>query len=310
MSTFRRGLEGAFIDALNEEYHKHGWWHRLVDDPEVFIAIRDNYVNAYYCGCSLAKLSWRAQDKSIVGQIHYKYLLRPSGPNEYVDVVDGKANLPGNMDTWFLRDLSDVDSLKKAVLPYSGDEKEGVHDILKANANIIDVEVAFGKGEHDSGALRLDFAALRCAGRRPGAAQHTSGGAKLVFFEAKHFGNKALRAQHGSKPDVVKQMDTYSRKLKENCDAVKCGYRRVCHGLLSLCGVAQRYEQHRCLLRHVADGLPLEVDTEPVLVVLGFDADQKDGKVWRPHRERLEKELKGRISMKGDSKDLKTGISR
>ena len=145
MSTFSRGLDGAFIDALNGEYDKCGWWHRLVHDPDVFIAIRDNYVNAYYRGCSLAKLSWQAQDETIVGQIHYKYLLRPSSPNEYVEVVGGKAKLPDDMSTWFLRDLSDVDSLKRAVLPYAGAEKTGVHDILKANANIVDVEVAFGK---------------------------------------------------------------------------------------------------------------------------------------------------------------------
>lgn len=298
MSTFSRGLDGAFIDALNEEYHKHGWWRRLADDAGVFVAIRDNYVNAYYRGCSLAKLSWQAQDKTIVGEIHYKYLLHPSAPNEYVQVVDGKVKLPDDMSAWLLRDLSDVDSLKKAVLPYSGAEKTGVHDILKANANIVDVEVAFGKDEHESGAPRLDFAALRNA----------SEGAKLTFFEAKHFDNNALRAQ--GKPNVVKQMGTYSRKLQENGDAIKCGYRRVCHDLLSLCGVAQRYEEYRNMLKHVADGLPVEVDVEPVLVVFGFDADQKDGKVWRLHREKLQQELKRRVSFKGDSKGLKTGISQ
>ena len=300
MSTFSRGLDDAFIDALNEEYDKFGWWCRLVDDPDVFIAIRDNYVNAYYRGCSLAKLSWQAQDKAIVGAVHYKYLLHPSAPNEYVEVVDGKAKLPGDMSTWFLRDLSDVGSLKKAVLPYSGAEKTGVHDILKANANIVDVEVAFGKDEHEAGAPRLDFAALRKHERRT----------KLTFFEAKHFDNKALRAQHG-KPDVIQQMDTYSRKLQENCDAVRCGYQRVCHDLLSLSGVARQYKQHHNMLRYVVDGLPLEVDIEPVLVVFGFDADQKDGRVWRPHREKLEQELGGsRVSFKGDSRELKKGISQ
>ena len=56
MSNFERGLDKAFVDALNEAYEKGGWWQRFVDDEEIFIAIRKNSLNAYYRGCSLLKL--------------------------------------------------------------------------------------------------------------------------------------------------------------------------------------------------------------------------------------------------------------
>ena len=42
MSNFERGLDKAFVDALNEAYEKGGWWQRFVDDEEIFIAIRKN----------------------------------------------------------------------------------------------------------------------------------------------------------------------------------------------------------------------------------------------------------------------------
>ena len=172
MSTFNRGLDDAFVDALNKEYDKDGWWRAFVGDKDVFLAIRENYVNAYYRGCSLLRLSWEAG--AFVGEVHYKYLLRPSASNEYVKVVDGRANLD-NAKSRFLDDIGEIDSLKKAATPYAGDEKTGVHNILSANNNILDVEIAFGKDESDTGAPRLDFAAIRKSGKE----------AKVVFFEAK-----------------------------------------------------------------------------------------------------------------------------
>ena len=46
MSNFSRSLDDAFVDALNAEYEKGGWWHRFVHDSEIFVAIRNDSVNA------------------------------------------------------------------------------------------------------------------------------------------------------------------------------------------------------------------------------------------------------------------------
>ena len=37
---FNRGISGDFVQALNAEYEKGGWWRNLVDDAETFVAIR------------------------------------------------------------------------------------------------------------------------------------------------------------------------------------------------------------------------------------------------------------------------------
>ena len=298
MSTFNRGLDDAFVEALNQEYDKGSWWRRFVDDQDVFLAIRENYVNAYYRGCSLLKIELK--DGAIVGQIHYKYLLRPSTPNEYVKVIeDGRASLD-DMESWFLKDVNDIDSLKKAVEPYAGDEKTGIQDILKANFNILDVEIAFGKDESESGAPRLDFAAL----------QDSRGGVKVVFFEAKRFDNhKALRKQGAGKPEVVEKMATYRSKLRGNRDAVIKSYCRVCSNLRSLHGVAERHPKRHAMLESVASGAAeLSIDEEPVLIVFGFDGDQKVGKHWEPHRKKLQKMLEGRVHLRGNSAGFRSGI--
>ena len=297
MSTFNRGLDDAFVEALNQEYDKGGWWRRFVDDPDVFLAIRENRVDAYYRGCRLMRLR-----PNLVGEIHYKYLMRPSMSNEYVKVKDGKPL--DDARTRFLTTVSEVgslDSLKRAAAPYAGAEKTGVHDILKVNSNILDVEIAFGEDESDAGAPRIDFAALRASGNDV---------IKVVFFEAKHFdtSRKALRTT-GAKPEVVQQIENYSCKLHANHCTVVRSYRRVCGNLLRLNGVAKRYEEHRAMLERVADGA-LDIDPNPVLIVFGFDGDQKDGKHWKPHREKLKEQLgEGRVHLKGNSAEFKSGIS-
>ena len=55
--SFNRGLKDEFVEALNREYEKDGgWWKKIVDDPELFIGIREDYLNIYFHGSSL--LSW------------------------------------------------------------------------------------------------------------------------------------------------------------------------------------------------------------------------------------------------------------
>ena len=298
MSTFNRGLDDAFVEALNQEYDKGGWWRRFVCDQDVFLAIRENRVDAYYRGCLLISLSWRRSTCDFVGKIHYKYLLHPDLHNKYITVKeDGKVALSDDTTSWFLNDLSDIGNLKKAVKRYAGDEKRGVHDVVKANANILDVEIAFG------GRARLDFAALQNSGE----------GARIVFFEAKHFDNTELRAQGNDEPKVVKQIEAYSLELVRNGDAILSAYRRVCSNLLSLDGVvakdgvvANRYLEHHTMLKSVVDG-SLTIDKDPVLIVFGYDRDQMER--WKNHREKLEKRLPKRVHFQGKSKGFTRGIS-
>ena len=85
-------MDDEFVRAFNEEYDKGNWLRGLVDDKEVFLAIRENYVNFYYRGCSLLRLDWKGG--AMTGEVHYKYLLQPDLTNPYVPVVEGIPDLP------------------------------------------------------------------------------------------------------------------------------------------------------------------------------------------------------------------------
>ena len=290
MDAFNRGLEKEFVDALNHEYERDGsWWKGFVDDRELFLAVRDNYLNIYYRGCSLLKLAWK--NRAILGEIHYKYLLRPKLTigREYVDVKDGKVPVKEAKD-FFINDLIDIDGLKQAAKPYAELEKIGVHDIVLSN-NVLDVEIAFG-----GSGKRIDFSILR----------KTGNGGSITFFEAKHFSNQALRARD-AKPDVVDQIEHYTHLLRRNREALIGSYRRVCCNLWNLNGVRERNPERHEMLCGVVDGSrQLDIDVEPQLVVFGFDNDQKMGKSWYPHREKIKSQLgSNKVHFVGNSRNFK-----
>lgn len=299
-ATFSRGLDDDFVTALNREYGEDGWWRKLVDDKETFVAIRDNRVNVYYCGCSLAEV-WMESGK-VVGRTHYKYLLRPSADAPFVRFEDGVYRLLGDASELFVESPADVGSLKQASKPFAGEEKTGIQGIIKANPNILDVEIAFGMRRTSTtgpAAPRIDFAAL----------QTWESGLQVVFYEAKRFGNRGeLRAEKDMIP-VVSQIQTYEELLKANRTKIETSYRRVCCNLRRLDGVRERHPDRHRMLRSMA-GKTLVIEERPRLVVFGFDNDQKFGKAWEPHRDALVAALgEERVLLKGTTTEFRTGIS-
>lgn len=285
MSTFNRGLNEAFVQALNEQYDaENGWWRQFVDDKDLFLAIRDNAVHVYYRGCRLIEVAWR--NDQIVANTHYKYLVRPK-EKAYVKVVDGKPQIRDA--SVYFADRLNIAELKVAAAVYAEDEKNGVHEILQRNNYILDVEVAISDGES---VPRIDFAALQ---------KGETGRTHVVFYEAKHFGNKELRSESGKAP-VVEQIDRYRSLLEQHRTSIEDSYRRVAENLCALKGVPKRHSDRHDLLKR---GDRFVIEEDPGLVVFGFDGDQKSGRFWVPHRKKLEQRVsKERLLLYGDSKKV------
>ena len=103
-------------------------------------------------------------------------------------------------------------------------------------------------------------------------------------------------------PKAAAQIDRYSALLRDNSTKIVESYHRVCRNFLSLSGMLKRHPKRHAILECVP-GKPLSIDTEPRLVVFGFDAFQRDGHVWKRHRERLFDLLgKERVLCRGKSK--------
>lgn len=292
MAAFNRGLDEAFVEALNEQYEKgkDGWWSQFVDDEDLFVAVRDNAVHVYYQGQRLIEVKWR--DCKLAANTHYKHLLRPDMEPKYVDVVEDGELSVADTSRYFASRLN-VKELKRAATVYAGDEKKGVHEILRNNPHILDVEIAISDGERG----QIDFAALQ---------EGKTGQAHIVFYEAKHFDNKEeLRSEDGT-ADVIEQVNKYRSFLSDShvsASLEEC-YRHVAKNLCALKGVAVQ-ERHR--KRHDLLQRNFTIEKDPWLVVFGFDGDQKSGRYWTKHRKKLEKDedLKGKLILAGDAADVK-----
>ncbi len=211
-----------------------------------------------------------------------------------------------------------------AAAALTGLEKAGLHPLIQASSNVVDVEIALtgevagGETEdpeaaeplraslHDDETVlpgkkvaptrqdRIDVASLETR------ADPTK--AWLVFHEAKHFSNPALRAAPGKRPPVLAQMERYKASLQQNEVALRESYPFVCRALLRLDAMRRRVRATdpawsnrpqpalNSIIADVAAGTRgLVIEPVPRLIVFGFDADQRDG-AWATLRQRLEQE--------------------
>lgn len=297
MSKFNRGLSDAFLETLKSDYNKpRTWWRPFLSNKKSFIAIRENYLNVYYRGASLLKLS-QSSDKTVKGRIHYKYLLRPElkGEPKYVDIVDGKPRIPKDA---FMNDLNEIEDpitdLQKAVKSYTDAEKTGVHRIFQKNCNTLDVEVDFPGGKN----YRLDLTAIR------------KEDLTILFYEAKTFSYLKNLKKKG--PSVVEQqIKKYTDLLqKHRCEIVD-SYSQVCKNLYELYGLTQPDSPRYKFLGRILDRTKeLSVDVHPRLLVFGYDKDQKKGTLQEIQGGLEDRLGKGMVFCKGDAKEFVRGISK
>jgi len=280
---FDRGISEGFVQALNA-LPNDSWWRRLLGHEKIFVAIRDEKLNAYYKGCSLAEIAF--ENGEITARTHYKYLIRPVVASPYLTAVDGKFSFP---DEWrgdhvFSPSFDHLDQIMRAADRFAGKEKSFVGTIVKNNPNTLDVEIAMTAAfvEEDSedetlSALRIDIAAL----------VEREDALELMMYEAKDFTNrKSLRSS--TEAPVIGQVQGYEAILADYNDQLVRSYRQVAENLASLVGIP---EPRAKWAAKVARAKNFRVSNLPTLIICGLDEDQKRGKHWGRHYERLEQGL-------------------
>ena len=127
MSEFKRGIENSkFIKALKENYH----WQQIIKDDDLFVAIRNEYLNVYYYGQSIAKIEFIKN--KVKWTTHNKYLgIDKAGYSETGEYLDK------------------LELLKQNAKAYGGKEKEQVkkHILKDKSLCVLDVEITFGEEE-------------------------------------------------------------------------------------------------------------------------------------------------------------------
>lgn len=304
--NFARALHRDFVKALNRLYHEPApsWWKKLLEDPDIFIAVRNKSLNAYFQGCSLAKITF--EDGEVCAHTHYKYLLRSIEGSPYIKATS--RGLFRHPEAWkdsrsiFARGLDEIATLKSAAKAYSrGTEREFVSKIIRNRGHIIDVEIAFSvppKNDEDAASTpRIDLAAL----------ERTDDGIQLVMYEAKLFQNPELRSGTDQVP-VLGQIAQYETVINDHYDSVRQSYLSAARVILSLDGLPER---RKACAQQMVDSEAFGLSREVMLIIGNFDNDQKHGKAWTPHRQKLERNLgKSRIFAAKDAKDIGERLAR
>lgn len=180
------------------------WWSLLYNDKELYVEIRkDNYINVYYLGASVAKISYKKNE--FVVETHQKYLgdsepreKTPKGKDkfEYYKIID-LSKLDENL----------ISKIKNCIISEKNNQKDEEKPAEKwiqgkmkiDNSRLIDSEFQFNQ-DGDIGKLRIDLIEL-------------SDGI-LTFIELKGITDSRLRndkKRNLKEPEIIAQMEKYKK---------------------------------------------------------------------------------------------------
>ncbi|MHB1106145.1 MAG: hypothetical protein ACYCZ2_07270 [Lutibacter sp.] len=242
MSEFKRGIKNPnFIKELIANKH----WQQIIKDDDLFVAIRKEYINVYFYGQSIAKITF------------VKNKIKWTTHNKYLGLDEGGYSETGEY-------LDKLDELKQNAKAYGGKEKEQVKNhILKDKALcVLDVEVAFGR-EEGYGTRSIDYLVVE---------KNDKGKIHLVFYEAKHFDNPEISAREN--PKVFKQMEKYENALNDPAHKAEIlnSYKTIFNNVLELnLGIKNNLVQ---LVGPTFDNV--EIDSEPRLIIFEIASDKID----------------------------------
>lgn len=278
MIQFNRGIKNsAFINALNVLYDdKSSFWYKLVTDRDLFIAIREEYINVYYQGQSICRLEFK---NGIIGHTHKKYL----GVNQtgYFSSLNGIISNPESK----INSLLELEEIKINVKNHFGKEKvKSYTEVLNCEKYIVDVEASLVMMREPGTTKKskykissIDFVALEFDDKKE---------LKLVFYEAKHFDNSEIRSR--TIPKVFGQISRYEDSLKLHKKELINSYKLVIANLSNLHILTHR----NFVLKMPVNGIA--IDYEPKLIVF----DTPTSIVNDPHIIKLRNHFGNRLILK------------
>lgn len=275
------GVTETFLDCLTELAEQPSWWRDVLLRDDLLLAVRRNSLNVYYRGASIFRID-DAGGGRISPKTHVKYLVRQQ--QALAELQTGKFHIAPTEVGWSdyagSRTLTDM---MRAASDLAGPEKTGLHPLVINAPHLIDVEVSIERVQDqdlDSGTAqdRIDAVTL----------EERAGQITVVFHEAKHFTNSAIRAKVGTAPPVVEQIRRYRKTIAHHSAALADRYAQVCRNLVRLHEIKTKVRAAEpksqqlgpidpIIQAAAAQASPPAIDTDPRLIIFGFDADQKNG---------------------------------
>lgn len=287
MQTFQRRLD--HLDALLSG-DPPAWWNDLLahwrpsgheaGSHGLRIAIRNNYLNFYRKGQSVARVEIGPSGKA-KATLHYKYVDEQVSGQRYVTLGPDGVVRSGTGQF----EYSGTEMLKRwieAAEVHAGKEKVVVDRMTTSNPFVIDLEMGLPGTVDRKYSPRMDIVAL----------EECQSGIHIVFWEAKLITDGRIRSR--TKPEVLTQLEEYANFLKDDersgRRAVSAGYQAAAALLLKLAQAAgNNYPLGSLVCRAAEARSPLKVDKRPRLVVVK-DSTNRNEEAWARHEQKLRDE--------------------
>ena len=241
---------------LNNNPH---WWNRFKEDSSLYIEVRkDNQVNVYFEGGSIARIHYCSKKRKLQVFIHHKYLgiPKPADNNPYVEYSDKIGSC-----------LNDVLDRVKTVYSQKG-SIDGVFPkekwsekyiqgtlIVQSRQYHLDSEFAYNDSEISN---RIDL--VRCSD------------GMVTFVELKRMGDNRMLHETDATPEVVYQMNRYKQFIEKYSSQLLEYYQKL-------------YDIKKSLELPVPESRPVCINPIPELLI--FDCWEKNTKGRDIHRRRL-----------------------
>lgn len=243
------------------------WWKRFKEDPSLYIEIRkDNQVNVYFQGGSVARIHYCSKKGQLQVFTHHKYLGEPapSKGSLYKECSEQIGNCLEEVLERVKKEYSQKHQVGGVVPKEKWSEKyiQGTLIIQSRHCHL-DSEFAYIDGETNN---RIDW--VRCDN------------GNVTFVEVKRMDDGRMLHETDATPEVVFQMNRYKQFIEKYHPQLLLYYQKL-------------YDIKKNLGLPVPDSKPVSINENPELLI--FDRWEKNTKDREEHRQRLYDILKDKI---------------
>ena len=248
--------EARIFHELNNNPH---WWKQFKEDTSLYIEVRkDNQVNVYFEGGSIARIHYCSKNRKLQVFIHHKYLgiPKPANNNPYVEYSDKIGSCLNDVLDRVKTVYSQKGSIDGVVPKEKWSEKyiQGTL-IVQSRQYHLDSEFAYNDSETSN---RIDL--VRCSD------------GMVTFVELKRMGDNRMLHETDATPEVVYQMKRYKQFIEKYSSQLLEYYQKL-------------YDIKKLLELPVPESRPVCINPIPELLI--FDCWEKNTKGRDEHRRRL-----------------------
>lgn len=248
--------EARIFHELNNNPH---WWKQFKEDSSLYIEVRkDNQVNVYFEGGSIARIHYCSKHRKLQVFIHHKYLgiPKPADNNLYVEYSDKIGSCLNDVLDRVKTVYSQKGSIDGVVPKEKWSEKyiQGTL-IVQSRQYHLDSEFAYNDSETSN---RIDL--VRCSD------------GMVTFVELKRMGDNRMLHETDATPEVVYQMNRYKQFIEKYSSQLLEYYQKL-------------YDIKKILELPVPESRPVCIN--PISELLIFDCWEKNTKGRDEHRRRL-----------------------